>query len=126
MSFMEKLRHAKLDLAQPDADPLLPLVAEAVSGFDAVSTNAILTMVGLRPTTGNARKVAKSMRQLGYVPIVSRLTPPGGAASSACRGWARSPLREKNRRVSPSHGGIVDRQAFAGAAVGSQTVECGT
>ena len=130
MTFKAKLQKAKVQLAQADAerdaDPLLPLVAAAVSGFEAVSTTAVLTMVGLRPTTGNARKVARSMRTLRYVPIVSRLFPPGGAASSACRGWAKSPLREKNRRVSPSHGGIVDRQAFAGGAVCPPTVECGT
>jgi hypothetical protein len=115
MSFRAKLQQAKVQLAQADAerdaDPLLPLVRAAVTPFDALSTTAILTMVGLRPTTGNARKVARSMRTLGYVGIKSRRLPPGGWSDTLCRGWAKSPCREKNRttllcatlKISESH-----------------------
>lgn len=120
-SFMEKVQQAKVELGQRDADPLLPLVARAVSGFEAVSTNAILTIVGLRPTTGNARKVARSMRALGYIPIKSRRLPPGGWTDTLCRGWAKTPFRERVTRWS---GSTVGQQSFAGDTVRPPTVEC--
>jgi hypothetical protein len=107
MSFKARLQEAKVQLAhaeaERDADPLLPLVAKAVSGFDELSTKAILTMVGLRPTTGNARRVARSMRSLRYIPIKSRRLPPGGWADTLCRGWAR-PARERIGSITPQHG----------------------
>jgi len=121
-SFTARVQQAELELAQRDADPLLPLVARAVSGFEAVSTNAILAMVGLRPTTGNARKVARSMRALGcWTPIKSRRLPPGGWSDTLCRGWAKSPLCKNVTRRS---GGTVGQHSFAGDTVYPMTVEC--
>lgn len=128
-SFKARLQQAKVQLAQADAerdtDPLLPLVAAAVSGFDALSTTAILIMVGMRPTTGNARKVARSMRTLGYVPIVSRLIPPGAAASSACRGWAKSPNRRKSHKLSSVAYNAAGQKTL-GAGPAAPTMECRT
>jgi hypothetical protein len=115
-SFKARLQEAKVQLAhaeaERDADPLLPLVAKAVSGFDELSTNTILVMVGLPPTTGNARKVARSMRALGYVGIKSRRLPPGGWTDTLCRGWAKTPRRDKRPRS--SHDGVAGERTLAG------------
>jgi len=117
MSFKARLQEAKVQLAHAeaarDADPLLPLVAKAVSGFDELSTNTILVMVGLQPTTGNARKVARSMRALGcWVPIKSRRLPPGGWTDTLCRGWAKTPRRDKSPRS--SHDAVAGERTLAG------------
>jgi hypothetical protein len=71
----------------------LERVAAAVRGFDALSSVAILASIGLPATTGNARRIARSMRSLGYIPIKSRRLPPGGWSDTLCRGWAR-PVRQ--------------------------------
>ena len=91
-SWMTRFHAEEAKLAQHDGDPLLRLVAEAVAPFDSVSSNAILTMVGLPVTAANARKVARSMRTLGFVPIKSNRLVPGGYRQNVTRGWAR-PLR---------------------------------
>ena len=62
-------------------------------GMDAVSTAALLDLIGLPATTGNGRRIAHSMRSLGFVPIKSRRFMPGGYRDSVTRGWAR-PVRE--------------------------------
>jgi hypothetical protein len=85
-------------MAKRDGDPLRSKVAAAVAGFDALSTVAILTSIGLPPTTGNSRRISKTMRALGYIPIKSRRLPPGGWADTLCRGWAR-PLRKVGNSV---------------------------
>jgi hypothetical protein len=127
MTFKAKLQQARLELElakrERDADPLLPLVAAAVSGFEAVSTTAVLTMVGLRPTTGNARKVARSMRTLRYVPIKNRRMPPGGWTDTLCRGWAKSPRRQKSARVSSFRNGVLGQEILAAGTVCRPTVE---
>jgi hypothetical protein len=64
-----------------------------VRGMDAVSTVALLGLIGLPATTGNGRRVAQTMRSLGFVPIKSRRFMPGGYRDTVTRGWAR-PLRE--------------------------------
>jgi hypothetical protein len=81
-SWMAKLELEKAEIAKRAADPLLDAVAAAVAGFEAVSTVAILTSIGLAPTTGNSRRIARSMRSLGYIPINSRRLPPGGWADT--------------------------------------------
>jgi hypothetical protein len=112
-SWMEKLEHAKGELAKRAADPLRDAVAAAVAGFQALSTVAILTSIGLRPTTGNARRIARSMRALGYIQIKSRRLPPGGWTDTLCRGWAK-PVREptfKQTKVARSN--LTDERAEA-------------
>lgn len=87
---------AKLaDQRNDDSDPLLPALALAVAGFNAISTTALLTMLNMAVTTGAARRIAPLMYRLGFAPIVSRTLPPGGVRSSVCRGWARSPLPKR-------------------------------
>jgi hypothetical protein len=98
VSYLERLHQASAELAKRDADPLRGLVETTVRGMDAVSTVALLDLIGLPKTTGNARRVSKTMRSLGFVPIKSRRLMPGGHLNNVTRGWAR-PVREV--RTSP-------------------------
>ena len=92
VSFLERLHQASAELAKRYADPLQPKVVATVRGMDAVSTVALLDLIGLPITTGNARRVSKTMRSLGFVPIKSRRLMPGGYSDTVTRGWAR-PVR---------------------------------
>jgi hypothetical protein len=88
MSFLEKVREAAV---QPP-DPWLKSISGAVKGVEAISTVALLDLVSARHTTSNARRLARIMRQLGFVPIQSRRLMPGGFRDTVSRGWAR-PMR---------------------------------
>ena|ERR1700683_3519615 len=94
-SWIEKLQQAKAQLAQHDADPLREKVAATVRGMEAISTAALLSLIGLPVRTGNARRIAPLMVALGFVPIKSRRLLPGGFRDTVTRGWAR-PLRERD------------------------------
>jgi len=93
VDFLGRLRQAKVELAKRDADPLRGKVEATVRGMEAISTLALLDLIGLPTTTGNARRVSNTMRSLGFVPIKSRRLMPGGYHDTVTRGWAR-PLRE--------------------------------
>ena len=96
VSWMDQMLRAQAEQAELDrraADPLLGRVEEAVRGKQAISTAALLDLLGLRKTTGSARRVAKSLRTLGLVPIKSRRLVPGGFRDTVARGWAR-PVRK--------------------------------
>ena len=93
MSWIEKLHRAKAEAAERDADPLREKVEALVRGMEAVSTFALLDLLGLPKTTSNGRRIAPTMRTLGFVPIKSRRLMPGGYRDTVTRGWAR-PLRE--------------------------------
>ena len=98
MNWLEKLEKVKAELAKRTDDPLRATVEATVRGIEAISTVALLDLIGLPTTTGNARRISKTMRSLGYVPIKSRRFMPGGYRDTVSRGWAR-PIRElKNSR----------------------------
>ncbi len=99
-SFLEQLHRAKAEAAERDADPLREKVETLVRGMEAISTHSLLDLLGLPRTTGNGRRVASTMRALGYVPIKSRRLMPGGWADTVTRGWAR-PIRQL-RNSSPT------------------------
>jgi hypothetical protein len=92
MSFLEKLRQAAEQLEAAPPDPWRKTIDKAVEGMDAMSTAALLDVVGGRPTTANARRLAAIMRDLGFIPIQSRRLMPGGFRDTVTRGWAR-PVR---------------------------------
>ena len=96
MSWIEELHNAQAELAQRDADPLREKAEAAVRGMEGVSTFALLDLLGLPKTTGNGRRIASTMRSLGFVPIKSRRLMPGGYRDTVTRGWAR-PVREFSR-----------------------------
>ena len=101
VDFRTRLHQASAELAKRDADPLGGKVEATVRGMDAVSTVALLDLIGLPTTTGNARRVSKIMRSLGYIPIKSRRLMPGGYLNTVTRGWAR-PVREL-KKIDPRH-----------------------
>lgn len=90
-------REVEKQAQRNNADPLASVIARTLAGFEQISTRALLELIGLPPTAAAARRVAPLLAQLGFVEIRSRLLPPGGNAGTPARGWARSPLRAKNR-----------------------------
>src|SRR5712671_6185038 len=91
-SFSAKIEQAKAEAAGRDADPLREKVEGLVRGMEAISTHALLDLIGLPNTTGNARRISKTMQSLGFVPLKSRRFMPGGWRDNVTRGWTR-PLR---------------------------------
>lgn len=81
MSFLEKIARASGKLDARPADPWRKIIAEAVDDVDAMSSAALLNLVGARPSTGNARRLAAIMRDLKFIPIQSRRLMPGGSAT---------------------------------------------
>lgn len=92
LSWTAKLEQAQAELADPVADPLRAKVASIVRGMDAISTAALLDLIGLPKTTGNGRRISPAMRALGFVQIKSRRLMPGGYRDTVTRGWAK-PVR---------------------------------
>jgi len=95
MSWIERLHQLKAKDAERDADPLREKVEALVRGMEGVSTFALLDLLGLPKTTSNGRRIAATMRTLGFVPIKSRRLMPGGYRDTVTRGWAR-PVRAKS------------------------------
>ena len=93
VSYMQRLEQAKIEIAQRNADPLGGRVEPLVRGMDAISTAALLDLIGLPNTTANARRISRTMQALGFVPIKSRRFMPGGWRDTVTRGWAR-PIRK--------------------------------
>ena len=96
VSWYERLERASAELAKQTADPLRATVEATVRGMDEISTHALLDLIGLPNSTGNARRISKAMRDLGYVPIKSRRLMPGGYRDTVTRGWARPRRQPRN------------------------------
>jgi hypothetical protein len=105
MSFLERLRAATRELENPPPDPWLKPIGAALKGMEAMSTSALLDVVGARQTTQNARRLAAIMRDLKFIPIQSRRLMPGGYRDTVTRGWAR-PVRPApgSEKVKPQQG----------------------
>jgi hypothetical protein len=103
VSLIEKLHRAKLELSQGENDPWRRLLERALPA-DAVCTSsvALLALLGFRASTGNARRLARTMRAMGWVGIKSRRLAPGGWRTTECRGWSR-PLRQAGRTQPTGH-----------------------
>src|SRR5207248_4764692 len=59
----------------------------------SISSSALLDLLDVPHTTGNARRLAQTMRAMGWVGLKSRRLIPGGFRDTTIRGWAR-PMRE--------------------------------
>jgi hypothetical protein len=120
MSFIERLRQAQAELTERDADPFRQRVEDIMGCVgDCASTVALLDLLGLPKTTGNGRRLAMTMRALGFVPIKSRRLMPGGYQDTVTRGWAR-PVREplhQGRLNKPCHLHISTNQETQGKEV---------
>src|SRR5437764_12376236 len=96
MSLMQKIELARRELDAHRADPWGRILERELRGMDAVSSRAALDLVGVAQTTGNARRLARTMRGLGFIPLKSRRFLPGGFKDTVTRGWAR-PIRQAER-----------------------------
>ena len=91
-SLRERMEQVRSKVDAHCADPWARMLERELRGMDFVSSRTLLDLIGLDATTGNARRVARAMRSLGFFPIKSRRLAPGGFKDTVTRGWAR-PLR---------------------------------
>jgi hypothetical protein len=103
MSWLQQLDQAHAELAKRSADPWRKTVEGAVRAVEAISSAALLDLLRVPATTGTARRLAKIMRSMGFIPIKSRRLMPGGFRDTVTRGWAR-PIREIAYRTNPMQG----------------------
>jgi hypothetical protein len=90
VSLIERLHRAKAEMSDDQADPWKPALERALPpNLMCTSTVALLGLLNFRPTTGNARRLARTMRSMGWVGIKSRRLAPGGWRTTECRGWSR-------------------------------------
>ena len=95
MTMLERLHRIKAELSEGESDPWRRALERALpSNLTSTSTVALLTLLDFPVTTGNARRLARTMRSMGWVGIKSRRLAPGGWRTTECRGWAR-PVREQ-------------------------------
>jgi hypothetical protein len=90
MSFLGKLHRATVELAEGEIDPWRRMLERALpADVVCTSTVALLDLLGFPATTANARRLARSMRSMGWTGIKSRHLRPGGWRGTECRGWVR-------------------------------------
>ena len=104
MSLMERLAQAQAELDERGIDPWRGVLQRALpANVTSISTAALLDLLDVPATTGNARRLAQTMRSLGFIPLKSRRLMPGGFRDTTIRGWAR-PFRESGHRTSLKDG----------------------
>jgi hypothetical protein len=104
MSWLQQLDQAHAELAKRSADPWRKTVEGAVRAVEAISSAALLDLLRVPATTGTARRLAKNMRSMGFIPIKSRRLMPGGwVGNTVTRGWAR-PVRQSGCRTTFKQG----------------------
>jgi hypothetical protein len=103
MSLLGRLHRAKVDLSDGHEDPWRRLLERALpANVMCTSTVTLLGLLDFPVTTGNARRLARTMRSMGWVGIKSRRLAPGGWRTTECRGWAR-PFREMKPKKGESY-----------------------
>ena len=91
MSLITELHRARAEVLRDQEDPWRSALERALPvNVVCTSTVALLTLLNFPVTTGNARRLARTMRSMGWVGIKSRKLPPGGWRSTECRGWSRT------------------------------------
>jgi hypothetical protein len=108
MSLLARLHQEQAELAERHADPWRAKLQGALRATEQISTAALLDIVRAPATTGNARRLAETMRSLGYIPLKSRRLMPGGLRGTVIRGWAR-PFRQSGHGASLAEGAKVGR-----------------
>jgi len=94
MSLIGRLHRADAEMLADQEDPWRRVLEGALpANVLCISTVALLDLLNFRATTGNARRLARTMKSMGWVGIKSRRLAPGGWRNTECRGWAR-PFRE--------------------------------
>jgi hypothetical protein len=108
LSWRARLEQARAAGAARDADPIRGLIEDTVRGMEHISTNSLLTLIGLPVSTANARRVAPIMAALGFVPIKSRRLVPGGFRGTVTRGWGR-PFHKPKIATAVINGRLLQR-----------------
>jgi hypothetical protein len=70
MAWLTEVERGRAEYGQRRADPWAKKLERSLSGLQAVSTNALLDLLDVPATTGNARHLAKVMRALGFVALI--------------------------------------------------------
>jgi hypothetical protein len=103
MSLIARLHRANAEMFADQEDPWRRALERALpASVMSTSTVALLALLNFPTTTGNARRLARTMRGLGWVGIKSRRLAPGGWRTTECRGWSR-PVREGMVRQACGH-----------------------
>jgi len=90
---LERLHLATAEMVADQEDPWRRALERALpASVVCTSTVALLDLLGFPATTGSARRLARTMRSMGWVGIKSRRLAPGGWRTTECRGWMR-PVR---------------------------------
>ncbi len=96
MHWLAGLHQMKAQDAEGNSDPWRrALERDLPANVTCISTVALLDLLGLAPTTGNARRIAPTMRSMGFIGLKSRRLMPGGNRGTTIRGWARPFLELK-------------------------------
>jgi hypothetical protein len=94
LSLIERLHRAQAEVLANQEDPWRHALERALpANLVCTSSVALLAPLDFPATTGNARRLARTMRSMGWVGIKSRRLAPGGWRTTECRGWAR-PFRK--------------------------------
>jgi hypothetical protein len=105
-SCVERMYQACAQQPEQRSDPWKRMLERALPpNVGSISTVALLDLLDVPHTTGNARRLAQTMRSMGWVGVKSRRLTPGGFRDTTIRGWAR-PVREK-RSTSTLELGVV-------------------
>lgn len=103
MSLLERLHRANAEGIADQEDPWRRVLERALpANVKCTSTVALLDLLGFPRTTGNARRLALTMRSMGWVGLKSRRLAPGSWRTTECRGWAR-PVRQTEAWQSSNH-----------------------
>ncbi len=103
MSLIERLHRATAEMVADQEDPWRRVLERALPpSVMSTSTVALLALLDFPTTTGNARRLARTMRSMGWVGIKSRRLAPGGWRTTECRGWSR-PIREIKTKRDACH-----------------------
>ena len=94
-SWVERL-YSYAQQTEQRSDPWRRVLERALpANVTSISTVSLLELLDVPPTTGNARRLARTMRSMGWVGLKSRRLMPGGFRDTTIRGWSR-PIREKS------------------------------
>jgi len=94
MGWVDKLNRRAAEAALGRGDPLREPVQAIMRGKEQIGTAPLLDLLGMAKPTGNARRVGRTVRATGVVPLKSRRLEPGGYRDTVTRGWTR-PFRGK-------------------------------
>ena len=90
VSLLERLHRAQAAIFDGEDDPWRRVLERALpANLKCTSTVALLALLDFPATTGNARRLARTMKSMGWVGIKSRRMAPGGWRTTECRGWSR-------------------------------------